>query len=316
MKFPDTLTVRVAVAKYITPLIRHFILTPAESSDLPRFSAGSHVQVHIPTNGRVQRNAYSLLGSPRDRSCYQIAVRRQEPSHGGSVYLHDQVSVGDILHIGLPANLFPLDRLASRQLLIAGGIGITPLMSYLHERANLPASFQLHYAFRDAEHAAFVDRLRGQLGEDLRTYNTARGQIIDPGRLLAAQPLGTHVYVCGPHGLIEAVVEATRALGWPRSHLHFERFAASAPGAPFRVSCARRDLEVEVPGDLSLLDALEAAGLEVPNLCRGGVCGQCETGLIEGEAEHRDSYLTPDRHASHIMLCVSRARSERLVLDL
>ncbi|MEJ2061269.1 MAG: PDR/VanB family oxidoreductase [Gammaproteobacteria bacterium] len=316
MKFPETLSVCVANIEEVTPLVKRFTLVPAEGGSLPGFSAGSHIMVHMPGEERTYRNAYSLMSAPNDRSCYQIGVRRQEESRGGSVYMHEKVKTGDLLRINPPANLFAIDRLSAKQILIAGGIGITPFMSYLKELPDLGVPFELHYAYRAQSHAAFRELIAAQLGGQLHTYDASRDEFIQPRVLLAAQPLGTHVYVCGPEGLIDAVVETARELGWPESHIHYEQFAAPQPGAPFKVSCAKQACEIDVPGDMSLLDALEAAGVDVPNMCRGGVCGQCETGLLEGEAEHRDNYLPDEARDRKIMPCVSRARSARLVLDL
>lgn len=316
MKFPQTLTVRVTSVETVTPAIKRFTLSPAEGGELPGFSPGSHVTVHMLDDERTYRNAYSLLSPPSDRNAYQIAVRRQEQSRGGSVYMHERVGVGDLLQINPPANLFSLDRLAAKHILIAGGIGITPFMSYLKELAGQDMPYELHYAYRAREHAAFCDELAAQLGGLLYEYDAARDHFVQARVLLAAQPLGTHVYVCGPEGLIEAVTGAARELGWPDSHVHYEQFAAPQPGRPFKVSCAKTACEVDVPADMSLLDALEAAGVNIPSLCRGGVCGQCETELLEGEAEHRDTYL-PDVHRDRrIMPCVSRANCERLILNL
>jgi ferredoxin-NADP reductase len=316
MNFPATLTVHVADVQTVTPWIKRFTFVPSETGELPGFSAGSHVLVHIPGMDRTFRNAYSLIGAPHDHRRYQIAVRRQEASRGGSAYMHDHVRIGDQLQIGPPANLFALDRLASKQILIAGGIGITQFMSYLHELPGLGMPFELHYAYRTQAHGAFRKQLAAQLGSRLHIYDASHGERLQPGELLAEQPLGTHVYVCGPEGLIAATIETARELGWPDSHVHSEQFAAAQPGAPFTVSCARQGRDVDIPSDMSLLDALEAAGVAVPNLCRGGVCGQCETGLLAGEADHRDSFLASEARNHRIMPCVSRARSARLVLDL
>lgn len=316
MKLPKTLAIRVASVETVTPQIRMFTLVANDNGELPGFSAGSHIVVHMSGKDRIFRNAYSLLGSPNDRHVYRIAVRRQEASRGGSVYMHDQVQSGDILQITPPANLFALDRCAAKQILIAGGIGITPFMSYLQELPALGMPFELHYAYRSTEHAAFRYLLAAQHGSHLHSYDASRDEYVQPWTLLAAQPLGTHVYVCGPEGLIDAVIESAGELGWPDSHVHYEQFTSAQPGKPFKVSCARQKREVDVPSDMSMLDALEAAGLSIPNLCRGGVCGQCETGLLEGEAEHRDSYLSKEERNCKVMLCVSRAHSARLVLDL
>jgi ferredoxin-NADP reductase len=316
MNDSQTLRVRVACVETVTPAIKRFTLIAADGGELPRFSAGSHVVVHMVGKGRVYRNAYSLMGDPADRRRYCIGVRRQEQSRGGSVFMHEQVGEGDLLEISPPANLFALDRLAAKHLLIAGGIGITPFMSYLGELDTLPARFELHYAFRSKEHAAFADELATRLDERLHLYDAQRNEVVRPESLLADQPLGTHVYVCGPQGLIRAVVEAARGQGWPDSHIHFEQFSAPQPGSAFRVRCARSGRVIEVDSDVSLLDALEGAGISVPSMCRGGVCGQCETALLDGEAEHRDSFLPAAERSRKIMPCVSRARSAGLVLDL
>lgn len=316
MSYQSTMTVRVTHVQQVTPLVKEFTFAPDNAQELPRFSAGSHVIVHMPTRGRTFRNAYSLISPPGDCSVYRIAVRRQEPSRGGSHYMHDSVQVGDLLQITPPANLFSIDRRARRQILIAGGIGITPFMSYLQEMPVLGVPYELHYAYRGIEHAAFRDQLARELGNLLHTYDASRDEYIQPRILLSAQPLGTHVYVCGPEGLISSVVESAHVLGWPDSHVHYEKFEAAKPGAPFKVSCARRGCEIDVPSDISLLEALEAAGIPVPNLCRGGVCGQCETVLLAGDPEHRDDYLASEARGSRIMPCVSRARSTHLVLDL
>ena len=316
MKFPQTLSVRVAEAGMVTPAIRRFTLLPVGGESLPGFSAGSHVVVHMPDGARTHRNAYSLLSAPGGRSAYEIAVRRQERSRGGSVYMHERVNVGDVLQITPPSNLFPIDRLASKHIFIAGGIGITPFMSYIRDLVGQMSPYELHYAYRMPEHAAFRDDLARQLGERLHEYDAASGGRLAPRKLLADQPLGTHVYVCGPESLTGSVVEAARELGWSASHVHYERFAAPQPGRPFKVNCVRSEREIDVPGDVSLLEALETAGVDVPSMCRGGVCGQCATDLLEGEAEHRDSYLPVELRSRKIMPCVSRANCERLVLDI
>ena len=316
MKFPHTLSVRVARVEAVTPAIKRFTLMPIEGDALPGFSAGSHVVVHMPDGVRTHRNAYSLLSAPGERGAYQIAVRRQERSRGGSIYMHERVSAGDVLRVTLPSNMFPIDRLALRHILIAGGIGITPFMSYIRDVVGQTSPCELHYAYRTPEHAAFRDELAMQLGERLHEYDAASGRRLTPRMLLADQPLGTHVYVCGPESLTESVVEAARGLGWPESHVHYEKFAAPQPGRPFKARCARSEREIEVAGDVSLLEALEMAGIDVPSMCRGGVCGQCATDLLEGEAEHRDSYLPAELRSRKIMPCVSRANCELLVLDL
>ena len=310
------LTMRITAIRQSAPDIRIFDLVSASGDELPAFSAGSHVQVILPLEGRVLRNAYSLACSPLQRQHYRIAVRRQAQSRGGSAYLHAHACVDDLLQLSLPSNLFPIDRMAARHLLIAGGIGITPFLGYVADLADQNANFELHYAFRSTENAAFLDELTLHGLSRFHSYDSARGARLNPTHLLAEQPLGTHVYVCGPTGLTQEVITVARDLGWPESHIHSEGFTAPAPGEAFSVYCARSQRNLQVPADQSLLEALEVAGVDIPNLYRGGVCGQCETEVLDGIVEHRDSYLASNERANKIMPCVSRARGASLVLNL
>ena len=316
MKFYEILSVRVAEIKAVTPLVKRFTLVSNAGDNLPGFSAGSHVMVHVPGKDRIYHNAYSLMSAPRTRDYYQIGVLRQEQSRGGSVYMHEQVNVGDLLQITPPVNLFPLDRLARKHILIAGGIGITPFLSYLNELAELQVPYELHYTYRTRAQAAFLEQLTLQLGSIMHTYESGRNRRIRPRSMLANQPLGTHMYVCGSVSFTNAVIEGARELGWPDSHVHYEQFAAPHPGTSFKVICAKTACEIDVPEDMSLLEALESAGIAIPNACRGGVCGQCETEILEGEAEHRDSYLSDESRDCKITPCVSRAKTGLLVLNL
>jgi ferredoxin-NADP reductase len=313
-----TIPVRVAEVDRITPLVKRLALQPSDGVSLPAFSGGSHVVVTMQRGEGVHRNPYSLIGPPGDRSRYQIAVLRVERSRGGSVFLHDHAGIGTALQITPPVNLFPLIGQARKHVLVAGGIGITPFLAHLDELRRMGARYELHYAARDLEHAAFADRLLAEDPGRVRLYPSRQGRRIEPAALLAHQPLGTHVYVCGPGPMIEAVVAAARAAGWPPSHVHWERFAAPGPGRPFTAVLARSRRSVLVRGDVSLLEALEADGLQPPYLCRGGACGACETAVLAGEVEHGDHYLSDEVKAAHtrIMPCVSRARGDRIVLDI
>jgi dimethylamine monooxygenase subunit B len=180
--------------------------------------------------------------------------------------------------------------------------------------------YELHYSVRSAEHAAFLERLRRREGDRLHMYYDAEAQLIPFEPLLANQPLGTHVYVCGPAGMIQHVINTAHACGWPDSHIHWEQFSAPPVGDAFEVFLARAKLTVHVPPDQSLLESIEAAGVEVPYLCRGGVCGFCHTRVLEldGELVHNDHFLSDADKArgKSIMPCVSRAHCTRLVLDL
>ncbi len=191
-------------------------------------------------------------------------------------------------------NLFALDKIARKHVLIAGGIGITPFLAQLEDLHQGRVPYELHYCVRSPEHAAFLPRLREREGERVHVYYDSEGQAIDFERLLSDQPLGTHVYVCGPAGMIDRVMATARSWGWPDSHIHWEQFSAPPVGDAFDVFLARSKMHVHVPPDQSLMESIEAAGVEVPYLCRGGVCGFCQTRVLEldGELVHNDHYLS------------------------
>jgi ferredoxin-NADP reductase len=312
--------VTVAAVEQVTPLVKHFTFVKKDGSLFPAFSGGSHVVVSMNVAGRVHRNPYSLMGSPVDTGAYHISVRKQEQSRGGSVFMHEGVEVGTSLQITYPVNLFSLAKKAHKHILIAGGIGITPFMSQLIDLNRLNSNFELHYAFRSPEHGAFADQLKASCNDKLHCYADSKGERLDLVALLSKQPLGTHVYVCGPNPMVVAVIETARNLGWPENHIHSEQFLSPGIGEPFKVQLAKSKIEVNVPAEMSMLEAIESAGVEADYLCRGGVCGRCEVNVLESDGAllHHDHFLTDAEKASgkKIMLCVSRARCDRLVLDL
>jgi ferredoxin-NADP reductase len=316
----QTIAVEVIGIEQVTPLIKHFKLAPVGGGSLPVFSGGSHIIVVMQNAGRVHRNPYSLLGSPLHLDTYEIGVRRMEESRGGSHFMHDVVKVGSRLEIAHPVNLFGLDKIARKHVLIAGGIGITPFLGQLEDLHGGDVPYELHYSVRSSEHAAFLQRLRRREGDKLHMYYDREEKFIPFEALLANQPLGTHVYVCGPAGMIKHVIDTARTCGWPDSHIHWEQFSAPPVGDAFEVFLARSKISVHVPPDQSLLESIEAAGVEVPYLCRGGVCGFCQTQVLEldGELIHNDHFLSDADKARgrSIMPCVSRAQCQRLVLDL
>jgi ferredoxin-NADP reductase len=316
----QTLAVEVTAIEQVTPLIKHFTLASADGGALPAFSGGSHIIVVMRGALRMHRNPYSLLSSPHQLDSYEIGVRRMEESRGGSHFMHDKVQVGSRLEIAHPVNLFGLDKIARKHVLIAGGIGITPFLAQLEDLHGAPVPYELHYSVRSPEHAAFLNRLREREGDQVRMYYDSESQAVDFDGLLSDQPLGTHVYVCGPAGLINRVVTTAKSCGWPDSHIHWEQFSAPPVGEAFEVFLARTKLKIHVPPDQSLLESIEAAGVEVPYLCRGGVCGFCQTRVLEleGELLHNDHFLSDSDKAGgkSIMPCVSRARCKNLVLDL
>lgn len=314
------IAVRVVRIEQASPLIKRFTLQAADGGSLPAFGGGSHVIVQIPAASGLLYNAYSLLSSPFQLQHYQIAVRREEASRGGSAFMHEQLAEGDILQISPPNNLFALHASSGRQILIAGGIGITPFMSQMEELQASGASFELHYAFRSREQAAFVEELTARYGAHCHFHDAAQGELCDVAGLLQQMAEQDHVYVCGPQSLIQAVQAAGAAQGIPPARLHWEQFAASTQGgAAFTVVLARSGREIPVAAGQSILQAIESDGtVAVDCLCREGVCGTCEVGIVEGEAEHRDQYLSDEEKQAQksLLICVSRARGARLVLDL
>lgn len=310
----------VESVEQVTPLVKHFRLVKEDGSKLPPFSGGSHIVVSMDINGRVHRNPYSLMGSPTSNESYQIAVRKQENSRGGSVFMHEQVTVGMPIKITYPVNLFSLAKKGHKHILIAGGIGITPFMSQIADLQRLGADYELHYAYRSPEHGAFVSQLKNSCGSHLHCYVDSQGKHLNLETLLGDQPLGTHVYVCGPSAMVTSVLETARNYGWPERHIHSEQFLSPPIGEPFNIQLSKSNIEVQVPADMSMLEAIEAAGVKADYLCRGGVCGVCELHVLEtdGALLHNDHFLTDSEKVSckKIMPCVSRAKGKRLLLDL
>ncbi|MRI57287.1 oxidoreductase [Methylobacterium sp. DB1607] len=312
--------VRVTEIEQATSSVRRFRLAPTSGETLPPFAAGAHVVVLMPAADRTIRNAYSLVDRAEDGSSYRIGVLRTQESRGGSKFMHESVAVGSELKITMPVNLFPLFLPGRRHLLVAGGIGITPIYAMAEELRRTDADYEIHYAVRAEEHGAFIAELRERHGDRLKLYRSNLQEILALGEILPNQPLGTHLYVCGPAGMIEAVLEEGLAAGWPKQNLHSERFQAPPAGDPFSVRLARAGITCEVRGDQSLLEAVEAAGVDAPFLCRGGACGQCEVPVLEadGELVHNDHFLTDAERSSgkKIMLCVSRLAGRELIIDL
>ena len=312
-----SMNVRVTSVDQVAPMIREYTLT-AIAGELTPFSPGAHVIVEMEGADKTYRNAYSLLSDPADASAYRIAVRLQDDSRGGSVFMHEHVHVGDELHIKPPANLFAPQWKAKKHLLLAGGVGITPFMSYIPEMIRRESNVELHYLFRGQQTGAYKVSLAKQLGPHFFSYDSDLGERCELKKVLADQPLGTHIYICGPASLIDATNTTAEEMGIPLSMVHYEEFAAPKPGAPFVVEIKSSGKTVPVGPEESLLEALENANVDVPNLCRGGVCGQCVCAVVEGDIEHRDSFLSDDEKLAGrlVMPCVSRARSERIVLDI
>jgi dimethylamine monooxygenase subunit B len=313
------LAVRVAEVVEVNDLIRRFRFVARDGGLLPAFSGGAHVVVEMDDHGTRRLNPYSLMGDPEDRTGYEISVRRDDAGRGGSLFLHRHVRPGMDLSISHPINLFPLDNRARKHLMIAGGIGITPFLAQIAQLDRQGGRFELHYAARSVALGAYMAELKAAQGDRVHLYLDDQGQVIDLARVLSMQPIGTHLYVCGPKGMIAWVRATAASMGWPEAAVHFEEFLAPAPGLPFTVELAASGRTVTVGTHQSLLEAIEAAGVDAPYLCRGGACGQCETDVLacDGTILHRDLWLSPEDRASgrKIMPCVSRFEGASLVID-
>jgi dimethylamine monooxygenase subunit B len=311
--------VRVADIETVAERIKRFTFHRIDGEDFPVFSGGAHTVVSMPDGGRLRRNPYSLMGDPEDRSRYQISVLRTPDSRGGSAFMHEKVAVGSELALSYPVNLFPLDLRAKKHLFIAGGIGITPFMAMMQQLASQNGVFELHYAMRGRAQGAYWERLKDSGQKRVNLAFDDEGQSLDLQRIFDRQPLGTSLYVCGPAGMIDWALGTAKKAGWPDEALHAERFLAPAGGQPFTVELAVSKKTLHVDEQMSLLEAIEAAGVEAPFLCRGGACGQCETTVLacDGTLLHADHFLTASEKASgtKIMPCVSRFEGRTLVLE-
>ena len=313
------LAVRVADVVQVNELIKRFRLVARDGSDLPAFSGGSHVVVEMDDQGHRRLNPYSLMSDPEDRSGYAISVRRDDAGRGGSLFMHDKVRPGMEMVISHPLNLFPLDTRAKKHLMIAGGIGITPFLAQIGQVCQQGGRFELHYAARSRALGAYMAELKAAHGDRVQCYFDEEGMAIDLKGLLGRQPIGTHLYVCGPKGMLNWVRATAGAAGWPVGAVHFEEFLAPGSGQVFTAELALSGKTVTVGTHQSLLEAIEAAGVDAPYLCRGGACGQCETTVLrcDGQLLHRDHWLTPEDLAAgqKIMPCVSRFEGTTLILE-
>lgn len=295
-----------------------FELRDPSGLSLPPFTAGAHFTVQVP--GGARRN-YSLCGDPSDTQAYQIAVKRDALGRGGSIAMADAVHVGDRLSVSAPRNNFELHPRAKNFLFIAGGIGITPILSMMrHLTTRGDTQFKLIYCTRDADSTAFLPELaapelahRVQLHHDHGDVD----QALDLWPVFET-PGNAQVYCCGPRGLMDAVADMSGH--WPSGAIHFESFGVDASvfaaNTAFSVHLQKAGVDVLVAADQSILEALRTHGYPVPSSCESGTCGSCRTTLLAGEAEHRDMVLGDDEKATRIMVCVSRAKSAQLVLDL
>ncbi|MGU3499769.1 PDR/VanB family oxidoreductase [Mycobacterium sp. C31M] len=290
--------------------IRTLTLTDPDGAALPSFPAGAHIVVEC---GPVS-NAYSLTGDGSAPESYVISVLRCADGSGGSQWIHDDVTLGDTLIAGLPRSAFAPVLRARRHLLVAAGIGITPMVSHLRAARVWGRDTRLLYIHRPGR-GAYVDTVTA-LADEVAVHTDRAGFVAELREALADQPFGTHLYMCGPVAFIEDITAAAVEFGWPASRIHLEHFGSAAldPGEPFEARIASTGEQITVDSGMSLLEALEQRGIDIPNLCRKGVCGECRIPVTAGAITHRDLYLAEDekRAGDSLMACVSRGDGEIL----
>lgn len=312
-------TARVAALRDLTPTVREFLLQPLDGAAIA-WPPGAHLQVRVPVAGREQTRSYSLVGQPADTpGAYRIAVKRLDQGRGGSLAMWS-LAEGDTLAVSAPQNHFPLEIDAPTSLLVAGGIGITPMVSMAQALARRGRAVRLLYAARNADELAYAQRLRDTLGDGLVLAVSGQGERLDLAGEIAALPVGAPCYVCGPTGLLGAARALWAQAGRPASGLRFETFGSGGqrPTQAFAVAVPRHGASLTVSAGESLLDALEAAGIEVMSDCKRGECGLCAMDVlsVEGEIDHRDVFLSEHEKQANqrICACVSRVVG-RITLD-
>lgn len=287
---------------------------------LPVFEAGAHVDIHLQP-GLVRQ--YSLCGNPADATVYRLGVLKDPASRGGSVAVHELLHEGSQIAISAPRNHFPLVGDASRSVLIGGGIGITPMIAMAHTLQASGSEFELHYCGRSRNRSAFLDELASApFGECVRTHfdDETAEQKLNLATVLGTSLADVHVYVCGPAGFMDWVIAEARKAGYAEDNIHREYFQVEVDvsGDRFEVVAARSGKTVQVAEGQSIVDALAGVGIHIEISCEQGVCGTCLCDVLEGEPDHRDVYLTDEEKAGNdqILVCCSRAKTSKLVLDI
>jgi ferredoxin-NADP reductase len=300
-----------------TPDIRLFDLRSPDGSQLPKFTAGAHIDLHL-SNGLIR--SYSIVNGEHDRSRYLIGVARDKKSRGGSAYIHNTLMAGDGIYTSLPKNNFLLDENEHDNILIAGGIGITPIMSMLHRLQFLGRRWDLYFATRSKHLTPFLrDLAKYSNAVKLHIDDEHNGCVLDIGKIVTPAKSGTHFYCCGPGPMLDSFQRAVVEI--PQKYIHVEHFspverAATAGG--FSIELAKSNRIILVTPGKTILEALLEAGVEVPFSCQSGVCGSCETKVLSGLPDHRDLILTDSERNGNktMMICCSGSKSEKLVLDL
>jgi ferredoxin-NADP reductase len=310
------LPVRISAIRQVAIDIKLYELAATDGGLMPAATPGSHIEVDLP----VGKRQYSLVldGSGERQRRYTIAVKNELDGRGGSRYMHGSLGVGDVLDASAPKNNFPMVETAPETVLIAGGIGITPIIGMVNRAQANGVPWRLHYAARSREHMAFLEELEGRPNVHLHLDSEAGGPL-DVAAIVRTVPEGAHVYCCGPVPMLQAFEAATAGLSEAVKHVeYFHPKEAPALEGGFTVSLARSRMELVVPKGKTILEVVEAAGVEVEYSCTEGTCGSCQTKVLEGVPDHRDTFLPANRKNSNtvMMICCSGSRTDRLVLDI
>ncbi len=314
--------VRVVWARTVGEGLLHLRLEAANGQPLPSWEPGAHIDIECGSTAMSRQ--YSLCGDPEDRSGWEVTVLREPESRGGSAWLHEHVRAGTPLRVRGPRNHFALEPTAAPLLFVAGGIGVTPVLTLAEAARRAGMHYELHYCARRAEAMAFRDELAAIHGTAMHSYVSSRGERLDFASLLARQSDDVQVYACGPIRMIEGLTDSMRERGLPEDALHTEIFSAAggahgeADNRPFEVELTVSGLQLEVPADRSLLTVLRANNVDVPSDCEEGLCGACEVPVVEGEVDHRDIVLRPVERKQNrrMMSCCSRAAGARLKIGV
>ncbi|MFK4751639.1 MULTISPECIES: PDR/VanB family oxidoreductase [Oceanospirillaceae] len=317
----DLIEVRVASICRESSQVNSYQLVSADAVPLPAYEAGAHIDVHLP-GGLIRQ--YSLCNATAEPNHYRIGVLRDAGSRGGSEALHRDVKVGSRLQISMPRNLFALEKKATHSLLLAGGIGITPMLAMAYQLYQQGRSFELHYCVRSLEQAAFIGELQQQpWAQQVHLHISQDGGRLQSASLLAQATETTHLYVCGPAGFMDSLWADALGQGWPTSRMHREYFdapevIASDDDQPFEIQLQSTGAIYSVAADQTVAQVLEQQGIDVALSCEKGICGSCLTPVLDGIPDHRDLYQTEEEQAanSHFTPCCSRSKSARLVLQL
>ncbi|GAB2900455.1 PDR/VanB family oxidoreductase [Paraburkholderia jirisanensis] len=311
----STLSLRLTSIRYAAADINLYEMRRPDNAPLPTVTPGAHIDVHLP-NGIMRQ--YSLVTADGDPRAYVIGIKRDRASRGGSAFVHDRLRVGQTLEVGGPRNNFPLDETVRHTVLLAGGIGITPIWAMAQRLQKLGRSFELHYACRTRREAAFAEQIEALPHAHLHIDDEQNGKPLDMAAIVARAPHDAHTYCCGPLPMLSAYEAATASLAAAQVHAeYFMPKAQAACDGNFMVELHRTGQTFAIPEGKTILQVLREAGVAAPYSCEEGICGACQVRVVAGTPDHRDSVLSEREKQSGetMLICCSGSKSEKLVID-